>query len=132
MTINVWHPFLTKLWRQHLQKEAAAPVPEPVNVFLGPENSRLVIHDIKEDEILKYLEKFGPFESTGVDEIPQRLPLMLNKSSMEKNVLSIWKVANVKLIYKKGNKNHSNNYYYPVGWTSVFIKIFEKNIAGVK
>lgn len=34
--------------------EAEEPLSEPVNVFLGPKNDKLLIHDTMEDEILKY------------------------------------------------------------------------------
>ena len=118
-------------------KEDETPLPEPVNMYAGLERDRLVIGEITVDEISKYLLKLDPAKSVGVDEISPRLlrechsqlslplKIIFNKSLCEKNVPSMWKLANVTPIFKKGSKSLASN-YRPISLTSVIVKLFEK------
>ena len=117
--------------------EDITSLPSMENIFARPDNEKLKVDEISENDITKYLRSLDPNKSTGADEISARLlrecqdelvlplKLIFNKSLREKIVPNQWKCANVTPIFKKGNKCEAGN-YRPISLTSVISKIFEK------
>ena len=118
-------------------KEDTSSLPTANDIFRGPDNEKLKIDAISEDDITKYLRNLDPSKSTGADRISTRLlreckeelllplKLLFNKSLQEGVVPSLWKYANVTPIFKKGNKSDPGN-YRPISLTSVVVKILER------
>ena len=94
---------------------------------------------ITEKQMMKELESLGVNKSPGPDEIHPRvlkelatqlsrpLTYLFNRTIMAGKIPSAWKTAEVKPIFKKGDKFSPGN-YRPVSLTSVVCKIFEKFI----
>ena len=86
--------------------------------------------------MLKALNSLNISKSPGPDEVHPRvlkelacelsypLTLLFNKSMSEGKIPYLWKEAEVRPIFKKGNKSNPGN-YRPVSLTSVLCKIFE-------
>ena len=91
------------------------------------------------EEVCKMLKSLQPGKSPGPDGIhprvlkelaePLSLPLkiLFDTSMAQGKIPKKWKVAEVKPIFKKGDKSSADN-YRPVSLTSVICKIFEKFI----
>ena len=92
--------------------------------------------EVSKSDIIKALNSLNPNKSPGPDEIhplllknlavPLAYPLMLifNKTLSQGKIPSIWKVAEVVPIFKKGSKCDPGN-YRPVSLTSIVCKVFE-------
>ena len=61
------------------------------------------------------------------DELARPLKLLFNKTLSEGKIPESWKIANVRPIFKKGNKSSPGN-YRPVSLTSILCKVFESFI----
>ena len=83
-----------------------------INMFRGTENGKLIIGEISEDDIVKYLRNLDPNKSTGADRLSVRilreyqelvlpLKLLFNKSLQANTLPSHWRCANGTLIKKK-------------------------------
>ena len=95
--------------------------------------------NIGQEDMLKALKSMKINKSPGPDEIHPRvlkelanqlaLPLtfLFNKSVFEGKLPTSWKVAEVRPIFKKGDKSNPGN-YRPVSLTSVVCKLFESFI----
>jgi len=96
------------------------------------------IEDINFDEqdILKLLSRLRADKAAGADDLTPRfllyikhnisypLYLLFRKSLDEGDIPENWRCANISPIFKKGNRNHAEN-YRPVSLTSQVCKIFE-------
>lgn len=117
--------------------EDITSLPSMENIFTRPDNEKLKVDEVSDNDIIKYLQNIDPNKSTGADEISARLireckdelvlplKLIFNKSLCDKRVPSLWKRANVTPIFKKGKKSEPGN-YRPISLTSVISKILEK------
>ena len=88
------------------------------------------------DKMFKVLHSLNPSKSPGPDQIHPKilkelanelsypLTLLFNKSMSEGKILTHWKEAEVRPIYKKGDKKNPGN-YRPVSLTSILCKVFE-------
>ena len=102
----------------------------PQSLFLTP---------ITEQEITMQLNILNPNKSTAVNDIPIKfiklstcviapiLTSLYNRCLTEGNFLLVLKVAQITLIYGKGNKKTCSN-YRPISLLSTFSKILEKCI----
>ena len=99
-------------------------------------SSNIEYVNVSRDQMLKALQKLNINKSPGPDKVNPRilkelanelahpLSILFNKSMSEGKLPSQWKVAEVKPIFKKGDKSEAGN-YRPVSLTSVVCKIFE-------
>ena len=124
--------FVSVLTKENLDN---MPVPENKNnnTFLS---DIIITSRAVQDKLLK----LDPHKATGPDKIPTSLlknlaaelstplTILFNKSLSEGYVPSQWKEAEVIAIFKKGNKNLSNN-YRPVSLTSVLCKTLESFVT---
>ena len=95
--------------------------------------------EITEEQIKKVLSSLNPGKSPGPDcihpkvlkelahELSSPLKLLFDKTMSCGKIPSKWKVAEVRPIFKKGDKTSPDN-YRPVSLTSVICKVFEKFI----
>ena len=109
----------------------------PILGFLT--NKRLDNITIKDNEIISLIRKINPNKATGSDGISGQMLLLCDESVilplqiMFTNILttsiypSIWKVANVTPVFKKGDKQLIKN-YRPISLLPICGKILEKII----
>ena len=124
--------FISVLTKENLKD---MPVPENKNndIFLS---DIIITSKAVHDKLIK----LDPHKAPGPDKIPTillkklaaeisiPLAIIFNKSLSEGYVPSQWKVAEVTAIFKKGNKNLTNN-YRPVSLTSVLCKTLESFVT---
>ena len=91
---------------------------------------------VSEDQMFKVLNGLNPSKSPGPDLIHPRvlkelapqlahpLTMLFTKTLKQGKIPRKWKVAEVRPIFKKGNKASPNN-YRPVSLTSIVCKVFE-------
>ena len=91
---------------------------------------------ISENQMYEALNSLNISKSPGPDEIHPRilkelakelskpLTMLFNKSIKDGKIPDIWKIAEVRPIYKKGSKQEAGN-YRPVSLTAVVCKVFE-------
>ena len=111
-------------------------LPDPKEMFVGSDESRLRDVDFTEELILKHLSKLKTEKASGNDnicprvlkelaqELKQPLSMLFRKSFEEGEVPQDWRDANVCPIYKKGERHLSAN-YRPVSLTSQISKLME-------
>ena len=113
-------------------EEGDGPIPQfgPIDVTQLNE-----IH-VTEEDITKKLKSLNITKSPGPDNVHPRvlkelaeelatpLKLLLDKTLKERKIPDKWKEAEVRPIFKKGNKNCPGN-YRPVSLTSVICKVLE-------
>ena len=118
-------------------KENTESVPQ-----LNSHNNNLFLSDLilTQEAVKKKLEGLNPNKAMGPDEIPSivlkelsselSFPLLIifNKSLSEGRVPIDWKTAEVKAIFKKGDKTDPGN-YRPVSLTNVVCKILESFVT---
>ena len=104
-----------------------------------PFDSSIDSIEINPPLVEKYLRKLNIGKAAGPDEffprmlheireaICEPLSIIYNKSLVEGQLPTDWKLATVKPIYKKGKKNMPSN-YRPVSLTSVCCKIMERMV----
>ena len=92
--------------------------------------------NITQEKMLEVLKSLNPSKSPGPDQIHPKvlkelanelsypLTLLFNKSVREGKIRTHWKEAEVRPIFKKGDKTNPGN-YRPVSLTSVMCKVFE-------
>ena len=102
-------------------------------------NKRLDHLTIKDNEIISLIRKINPNKATGSDGISGQMLLLCDESVtlplqiIFKNILktsiypTIWKLANVTPVFKKGDKQLIKN-YRPISLLPICGKIFEKII----
>ena len=113
-------------------KENDEPLPD-LDVKVESELNDIVISD---KDMFEVLNNLNPSKSPGPDKIHSRLikelshelagplRLLFDKTISEGGIPNSWKEAEVKPIFKKGNKELPGN-YRPVSLTSVICRIFE-------
>lgn len=113
--------------------------PYDSNTSRKPDNPPNVMTDITltEREVLSVLESLDVTKATGTDGIPARilketaaviapsLCSLFNKSLHTGMIPKEWKLANVVPVYKKGDKEHSEN-YRPISLLSIVSKTLER------
>ena len=107
--------------------------------FENRTNEKLTDIVITETDIVNKLSKLDPTKSEGPDGIHPRilkelsetlgvpLKILFDKTIREGRIPSRWKMAEVRPIFKKGNKSMPGN-YRPVSLTSSVCKVFESFI----
>ena len=113
-------------------KENDEPIPE-LDVDIEKELNNIIITD---NDMLDVLKNLNPSKSPGPDKIHPRLikelsnelagplHLLFDKTISDGGIPKSWKEAEVKPIFKKGNKETPGD-YRPVSLTSVICRIFE-------
>ncbi len=117
--------------------ENTESIPESSDASRGIISLEIGSTDLR--DVGKYLDKLETNKPTGPDDFPPKLlkelkqqilkPLtaIYNLTLQQKQVLEIWKQANVTPILKKGDKSEALN-YRSISLTSVAGKLFEKII----
>ena len=110
---------------------------DPLPDFQASFQTELTNITISDNDMLNILNKLNVSKSPGPDSIHPRLikelscelahPLCLlfNKTMREGIIPDSWKDAEVKPLFKKGNKDNPGN-YRPVSLTSILCKVFEQ------
>ena len=111
-------------------------MPEPLKMFVGSDDEKLVNTVIGKEQIKNKLKSLNSSKSPGADEIfpvvlkecaeelAGPLFILFNKSLKESEVPKDWLVANVVPIFKKGHRSKPGN-YRPVSLTSQVCKVME-------
>ena len=111
-------------------------IPSFPDVFKG---TPMIDLQVSEDDIYNKLCNLGVNKSPGPDgwhpcffkeaafELTRPLSILFQKSLDTSSLLSMWKIANVVLVFKKGYRKLPSN-YRPIGLTSVVCKILKSVI----
>ena len=102
-------------------------------------NTQIVFPKIAADDVKKKLLRLNPDKSIGpddqharllielADELSEPLAAFFNETIRQGKLPSDWKLAFISSIYKKGSRNHAEN-YRPISLTSIICKVMESFI----
>ena len=122
LKVKQWFNFLTSIQLENCAMEDVDHIPEPEQMYNGPDEERLEDVNITKERVLKKLKEINPSKSPGNDnlsntilketaeELAEQITKIFRKSLDETSLPDDWRMSNITPIFKKDSRKKVDNY----------------------